>query len=466
MNAGVSKLSRAAIILTLLLPALGRAVSAQTTDEGGGLAVRELSLTSGYTSVQLPPITLGGELPNGILDADLITSGTAAIDWWRVTARTRYTLELFGTYTARARYPRLNTPSGNLTFAVSRALSNRWRLGVGVAAVVVSSDQITDQPAPGRRLVDNAASFADLAGTVALARSPSPDLSHAALFLPIAESLAASDVFGSRQVVSTARAQATYRHSPRLATDLRSSYTIAKPISSNQVPGQLRLSADATVESAGVGIRYDRTQRTQVIADLTWSRASGDSTDEAISASLGYGWFGRKWFTRTTMGVALRPFPVAVAAAPVTAPASRMPSMIYSGAVGYKFQSQTLLVEYSRAPHDEFGHGGRNTKTGFQGNVQSVFGSWLWSSPLEKWTMRSDFTMVRRPGNFSYIYAWLSTLAIGRQVTPQVQLIGEALFDRHGSRMFEGFHMTRRGARLYVTWTPSRRAVAAAASDQ
>ena len=466
MTAGPWRLARAAIVLIALVPVAEGSVSAQTTDEGGGFLVRELSLTSGYTSVQLPPITLGGQLPSGVLDADVITSGTAAIDWRRVTPRTRYTLELFGTYTARARYSRLNTPSGNLELAVARALSNRWRLDVGIAGVVVSTDQILHQPTPGRRLVDAAPSFADLAGTVALARSPSPDLSHAALFLPIGESLAAADVYGSRQFLSTARAQATYRHSVRLATDFRGSYTVARPVSSNQDPRWLRTPANSAVESAGVSVRYDKTERTQVITDVTWSRASGSSNDEVISASLGYGWSGRKWFTRTTMGVAMRPFPMDMADAPSRAPASRMPTLIYSGAFGYKFQSQTLLVQYSRAPHDEYGSGGRNAETGFQGNVQSVFGSWLWSPPLDKWTVRSDFTMVRRPGNFSYIYAWLSTLAVGRPLGPHVRLIGEAVFDRHGSRMFEGFHMTRRGARLYVVWTPSRRAVESAASEQ
>ncbi len=38
--------------------------------------------------------------------------------------------------------------------------------------------------------------------------------------------------------------------------------------------------------------------------------------------------------------------------------------------------------------------------------------------------------------------------------------MGELLFDRHGSRGFEGFHLTREGARVTVIWTPhARRAV-------
>ena len=67
--------------------------------------------------------------------------------------------------------------------------------------------------------------------------------------------------------------------------------------------------------------------------------------------------------------------------------------------------------------------------------------------------------MIRRPGNFSYIFTWLSTTGIGRQLGPNVRLIVEAFFDRHGSRAYEGFHLTQEGVRLNFTWTPRRRSV-------
>jgi hypothetical protein len=37
--------------------------------------------------------------------------------------------------------------------------------------------------------------------------------------------------------------------------------------------------------------------------------------------------------------------------------------------------------------------------------------------------------------------------------------MGELLFDRHGSRAFEGFHLTREAARINVVWTRPRRPV-------
>jgi hypothetical protein len=140
--------------------------------------------------------------------------------------------------------------------------------------------------------------------------------------------------------------------------------------------------------------------------------------------------------------------------------------LIYNGAIGYRFRTQTLLVQYSRAPHDEYGHGGRNIATGFEGNVQSVVGSWSWSAPRSAWMARSDLSIFRGPGNFSYIYTWLSTVSVGRRLGPNVQLIGELLFDRHGSRGFEGFHLTREGARVNLVWTPPRRPIGSAPSGQ
>jgi hypothetical protein len=452
-----SRRLRAAIAVALLAPALESGALAQATGDAGGFAVRELSLSTGYASVQLPPITLGGNLPTDILNADLITSGAAEIDWRRVTPRTEYMLTLHGTYTARTRYSQLSAPGANLTFGVSRAVGNRWRLGAAVSDSVTSSDQLAFQPTQAGRLVEGAGSFDDLAGTVALARSRSPDLSQAVIFVPISQSLVGSDLYGNRIMATSASAEATYVHSERLATRFHSSYTTVRRIGSSNEPGQVLPFPDSTAESAGVGVRYARSERSQFTAAVDWSQASGVFTDEAVFATAGYGWTGRKWFTATTAGAALRPFPAPVAVGPLTTTRNQTPAIVGSALVGYKFQTQTLLVQYSRASHDEYGHGGRNIATGFEGNVQSVVASWSWSAPSSHWMAQSDFSMLRGPGNFSYIYAWLSTVAIGRQLGPNTRLMGELLFDRHGSRGFEGFHLSREGSRLNVIWTPRRR---------
>ena len=445
--------------LSLLMLAVTTGARAQTNDERGGFAVREVSLSSGYASVHLPPITLGGFLPLDVLSADLITDAAAAIEWRRNTPRTKYAFDMFGVYTARARYAQLNSPGADLRLGVSHQAGNRWHVRTGLANEIASSDQLAVHPTQARRLIDDAASFDDLAGTMAFARSPNPDPAQGALFVPIRQSLAGADLYGDRIMASSANASATYTHSARLATYFRGSYASARRISSHSDPDRVLAFPDTTAGGAGVGIRYDRSERTQLTAALDWSQTSGVTADKLVLATLGYAWSGRKWFATTTAGVGVRPFKTPVTDLPLASTPSQTPTLILNLALGYKFRTQTLLVHYSHAPHDEYGYGGRNVETGFEGNVQSVAGSWLWAPPRGRWLARSDFSMVRRPGNFSYIYAWLATAGIGRQLGPNVRLIGEVFFDRHGSRGFEGFHLTREGARLNLVWNPSRRPV-------
>ena len=444
--------------VALLVPALGTGARAQTHDDRGGFAVREVSLSTGYAAVQLPPITLSGFLPNDVLSVDLITSGTAQIDWRRVTPHTTYRFELFGAYTARARYSQLNAPSANLTFGVSRALGHRWRFGAGAASAIVSSDLVAFQQSGTRRLVDDAESFDDLAGNGALARSPSPDPAQAGLFVPISQTLVGSDLYVNRVVASSVEADATYVHSSRRTTYFHGSYTSVRRIPSNHDSEQLLLRPESAAGSAGMRLRYSRSERTRLTAAVNWSRASGLFTHEGVSATLGYGWSGRKWFAEASAG-GLVVFEAQQNAAPFKTTRSLPVAIVYSAAVGYKFRTQTLLVQYTRAPHDEYGNGGQNVATGFEGDVQSVGAAWSWLAPRRRWMAQSDFSMIRRPGNFSYIYAWLSTAGVGRRLGPNLRLMGEVLFDRHGSRGFEGFHLTREGVRLNLVWTPPQRPV-------
>jgi hypothetical protein len=447
----------ASLALVLLVTWCHAGARAQETGRNGGFAVREVSLSSGYTFVQLPPITLGGRLPEDALNEDLITIGAAAVEWRRATSRTTFALDLFGTYTARARYSKLNAPGSDLTFGVSRALASKFWVGAGAANTVISSDQLAFQPPHVRRLIDNATSFDELVGTVAVVRSPSPDVTQASLFVPIRQSLIDADLSTNRLMASSARVDAAYAHSARLATYAGGSYTTVRRLSSNHAPGQAPASPDSTAEQAGVSVRYDSSKRTQLTTSLEWSRMSGGFTDETVTASVAGAWSGRKWFAAGTVGAALRPFaPEATPESPTTS-RDRPPMIVFSAVVGYKFRAQTLLAQYSRAAHDEYGNGGSSAATGFGGDLQSAVGSWSWSAPRGQWSARSDLSVTRRPGNFSYIYAWLSTFTVGRRLGPDVRLEGEVLFDRHGSRGFEGFHLARERARVSLVWSPAHR---------
>ena len=459
------RLKRIAFAVTLsLLPTAGAV--AQTTEDKGGFAIRQVNVSTGYGFVQLPATTLGGYVPTDVLNADLITTAAADVEWRRIARQSTYRLGLFGTYTGRTRYSQLNAPGAELTFGVAHVPSLRWRLSADLATTLTNSDQLASQPTQARRLVDDAVSFGDLAGAVALAR-PAPDLAETALFVPISQSLAGADVYGTRFLASTARAEAIYLNSARLSTHFRGSYTAVRPVFRTNEAERGVLFPNSQMARAGVGLRHDRSERTQLTAAVDWSQTEGVSEDKAFLVTLGYGWMGRKWFTMITGGAALRPLFQSSANSPSSTPAPRRTAaLIATAALGYKYRAHTVLVQYTHAPHDEYGYGGRNVATGFEGSVQSAVGSWSWSLPRSQWIARSDVTLVRRPGNFSYINAWLATVGVGRQLGPNLRVFGEILFDRHGSRGFEGSHLTRQGARINLVWNPSRRRAAPTESDR
>lgn len=456
---------RLAVLATLLAQALPAAAHAQTNEDRGSFAIREVSLSSGYAFVQLPPITLGGHQPPDVLASDLIGTATAHIDWRRITARTRYRFDLFGTYSARARYSRLNAPGTSAAFGVSRALGRRWRLGAGAANAIVGSDQVVFHQTGTRRAVDDAASFDDLAGRAAGVRSPHPDPDAASLFIPIRQSFTESDLFVNRIMATGAEAEASYVHSPKLAAYFHGSYTDVRRISSNHDADDVLTYPDSRAQTAGLRVRYSRSERTGISAMANWSQASGVFTHEGVSAALGYAWSGRRWFAELTAG-AMLPLETEADTASAAADRGRNVGAVVAAALGYKFRAQTLLAQYRRAPHDDYGNGGRSVVTGFEGDVQSLAASWSWSAPRSRWVASSDFSLVRRPGNFSNIYAWLATAGAGRRIGRDVRVMGELLFDRHGSRGFEGFTLTREGVRVSLAWTPGRRRVRSSDSDQ
>lgn len=448
----------AAVAAALLVSGLGQGARAQSLEDRGGFALRQASLSTGYAFVDLPPITLGGVVPNEVLEEDLLTSGTVAIDGWKVTNRTRYTLNAFGIYSTRARRAQLSAPGGDISFGLSHAVGNKWRFDVGSATSITSANRWAFQDSQARQSVEGASSFDDLAGRTGFPRSQHPDPREAVLFIPVGQSFTAGDLHGERSIASSVQANATYTSSPRFSAFFRGGGSTVRRISSNRDLDTAFPSVDATNERAGFGFNYARSERSQLSFSVDWTQTSGITADQLVSATVGYGWTGRKWFMMATLGAGARPFDTTIGG-DYAAVVSSKPAFTYSGAIGYKFGTQTLLVQYDRAASDNFGHGGRNVVTGFEGHVETIGGSWAWQPPRGRWTTQANLSLVRRPGNFSYINAWLGTVGMGRQVSPNLRLMGEFLFDRHGSRAFEGFHLTRQAVRLNVVWTRPRRPV-------
>jgi hypothetical protein len=138
---------------------------------------------------------------------------------------------------------------------------------------------------------------------------------------------------------------------------------------------------------------------------------------------------------------------------------SQKPQIIYQLNVGFKSKTNSFIFGHSRALSDSQGFGSNDPFSGMSRDVTSMTAGWYWSPPRSPWSVQSTLVQFRNFGNFSYIYTWHANASIGRQIQPRLRMVAEVLWDRHGSKGFEGFHLTRQGFRLNVVWVPRKRVV-------
>src|SRR5262249_38885124 len=133
-----------------------------------------------------------------------------------------------------------------------------------------------------------------------------PDRAQAGLFVPLRQSLTASDVYGNRIFAWSARAEAIYSYSSRLAVEVHSNYTAVRRVASND-HSELELPfPDSAASTTGAELTYDRAERNRITATVDWSQASGAYADGGIVATAGYEWTGRKWLAEAAAGAAVR----------------------------------------------------------------------------------------------------------------------------------------------------------------
>lgn len=444
-----------AVLLTLTAVT---AASAQAKRSEEGLTIREVAVATGYGAVQLPPLTLSGILPADALNADLITTAESAIDWRNVTRKSVFSVAASGNYTARMKYSQMSAFGGHVTAGAAQTIGKNWSTYVGASGTIANSEQSAFEQTQTQQLVTSNATFDELANAVVSVRSPIPDLATALLFVPINQSVGSSEIYGNRVMATSASASLTYSRTARLSTSVSGGYASLTRVSTSNEPGLALAFPDSKIESIGGDVSFELTRRTHLSGTVTWSKSEGLFDDEVTSAVGSYGWTGRKWFGMAGFGVGVRPpQPVPSTAETSDSLKGRKIGLTYNMHLGYKYGTHTFLAGHTRAFHDGYGYGGRNPITGFGGSVISGLASWYWVPLESKWSLQSNFSLYRSPGNFMFIYTWLSTTDIERQVASHVRIRGEFLFDRHGSKGFEGFTLSREGVRVDVVWMPRKR---------
>ena len=440
------------VAIMSLVPASGVASAQEATQSE--LRVRSVSVSSGYTSVTLPPITLGGYLPQDVLSADLITTVGTDVGWHKGDSRSSYALDLSANYTQRAKFREISSLGGSTGFGASQRIGRRWNANFGANLFVANSDQLSfgyDQRAP------LPSTSLDGAAALALARSvrpaSNPDIAQANMFVPIQQSLAVTEAYGNRLMGTSGSAGLSYSTSNRFSAFGGFGYSNVRRIGSSNEPGVTVEFPASDSQTANVGINYSLSRGSQVAITLTHSKSTGVFYDESTIGSIGYGYTGRRWFTNTRVGVGTPPSePPPIPGLTIEdAGYGSLPELNYSFTMGYSSRTQTVRGTVSRGLNNAHGYGA------IWGKGITVDGAWSWAPRRGNWNAMASLLLSRGLGNFTYINTWHGNASVSRRVNAKLRMSGEFFYDRHGSKGFEGFHLTRRGVHLNLVWTPMGR---------
>jgi hypothetical protein len=437
-------------VVTLLLYAVAP-VAAQSADPQPEAApavhkepvfnIRSASVSSGYSFVQLPPITLGGYLPSQALENDLITTGAGEVGWRKTGAGFLYDLDLGGSYTGRVKYSQIDGFGSYGSFTVKRSFRRRWSTVVGGSYFLANSATTAFLPTPSPDAVTTTAD--PLEGAATLARSRNPDPTQAALFVPINQSADYMAAYGQQMFGSGAVANLTYSHSARFSSYLGIGYSSIQGIPLKNE--SLAPFPSSQTQSVNGGISYSLSTHSSMSAGISRSKVVGAFQSSGNTATTSFDWFGRRWFSSVSAGVGM-----------VTGGTSSPPGIVYAISAGYKTTSQTFVIATDRRLFDPFGYGGVNPETGFHGTFLELTGTWYWSPLRSKWNAHANIGYSRNIGNFSYILGFNSTGAFARQITPTLRGEAQFTFIKQGSRGFEGFYLTREGLLFNLVWLPVR----------
>jgi hypothetical protein len=431
----------------------------------GGLIVREVTLSSGYTFVQLPPITLGGYLPLDPQSVDLLTTAATDIFWSHSSSRANYLFAFDGSYTSHAKYTGISSFGGSSSFSASHAVGNKWRVNGSTSQAIMSTDQLAFQPTQASELAASPARLEELANALALARSVrpanNPDVDFAELYVPINQSLAANDIYGNRMYSQSVNGGITYSRTQKLSIDASFGYSRLTRLSSSGEPGFAIDFPDTTAQIASGNMTYSLSHRSYIGVTAIRSISSGQFNARTTSAMFNYGWSTRRWFVSTSVGMAVGDpaLPVVLSQTGSNTSVANKPQPTYQLNAGFKSRTQTFIVGTTRSFADANGFGNSDPFKGYSRDVTSLTSAWYWSPVRSKWQTEATLAEFRNFGNFSYIYTWHVNAEVGRQVRDHLRLSGEFLFDRHGSKGFEGFHLSREGFIFNVIWTPQRRLI-------
>jgi len=409
-----------------------------------GLQVRTVSAYFDYYSATLPN---GGFQSSSPLLSDVAGGGSVQVGWAKSTERSNYSFSYTSSLTGRLRYSQLNAWNHALGFTLSRAIAPRWTFAFSVRGDLSSQAQSLFEPTTLSSVASTQTTFDDLASALLASKFANPQLASILTSAPLVESPVRNLLYGQRMFTSGVQTSLSYSYSPRLSLSFQAGAGRSQHVSDDQALGSSNsfLLPNTTTGSAGLGISYSLSPRTQIGGSVTSTRISSSAQDAYTTTTLAT--FGRalsrRWVVQLHGGAGVTN-PVRQTSVQI----STRPLPAGGGSLTFKTLEHTFLGSFDRTVSDSYGLGATSTS--------SAAFAWHWSRPGRRWWMESSlgWQLLQRNG-LGDASGWRTTTGFGWTVGSHLALFTQYAYLNYSGQSQTGpYGVDQSAVRVSAIWSP------------
>lgn len=427
----------AILLAALLVP---RAAEAQ---EGADFTVHDVTFSASYYSQRFPGnfATLDEVFQGGS------KSVTAATNIGWTYSSTDFLMNVGSTSLLGVRLDPNSRPRNwneSVSAALSGKLSRRWLGSVGANAAVMNFDESLFATPEVQRIAATGANHVELASAVLKNETTDPQLLNIGGFNP--DLTQQRFLFGRRMAYSGVDGGVAYKATPRLMYSASASVGTIRHLD-HPADDIDFTAARAVTLGVGAGVRYSLSPRTELAFDVNLRRgghafdgfdSSGLSAHVTLSKTLRRWWF----------------FEVSGGGAAEDANPGTNQSFVYSGAVGLKTSSQTLMASYGHSIDDPY-----VVAIGSGLYADALTAGWYWDPPRSNWAVSASYADGR--SHFLGLTTVVTTAVAGtvtRHIGENFGVSGQYSTSRVGSKRYviEGrrYQLDQTGVRASFQWFP------------
>ena len=417
----------------------------QLGNSHGGFQLYNVTGHAGWQSVANPE---GGYVHYGTgVGADEIFGASAALGWSRRGAKSNLFLTYSGGYEGYVRYSNLRGFNHYLSFSANRQLGRKWGLSFSNTSAISTYNRMLFSPTVFGSLVAIPGTFDDLAAAVLAGKYSNDQFASLLTGVPVIESPARTLFFGNRVFTSSASTSLGYAHSQRLSISFTASASRIQHLNfghEQPIPQYAYLVPSALTGTAGVGVSYALTPRTQLGITATSERAFSRIEQSYVTNGTAYvgRTMGRHWFAQVHAGAGF------VTSVRSTYPGRLGEVPIYGASLGYKRYAHSFLVAHNRTLSQSYGVGASNMNT--------TSAAWQWSRPGRSWGLMSEYMRERSTGGvFGTFDGWRVGAGLTRNLGRHTMLETSYTYASYSSRATPSqFNSAQSGVQLAVVWMP------------